>query len=196
MNPEKRINQLLNGLSKLYDRNKLDDVTITENEIEFKTRATDKSNIFTHSFFILLIFLPPILLVIYGESKWSGVLALIWALLFSYQFFQIVRYINKVEIQISHNFISVLNEDLIGKFLFKEKRIDFNQIKEIKTEPHRVTRYGSGYTGVFLLTNEEEKHRLITFEDKWVAEKTKNVLNMIIELKNIITEPNRVARRR
>lgn len=190
MNSHKRLKFLLTGLLNVYDRNEIDDVVITESEIEFRSRANILLSFVSYSIFILMTFLPPILLAIYEESKWTKIIALIWIAIFSNQFIRIIRYDNKVKIQISDQFVLIENEDSVGQFFIKEKRIDSNQIREFETKSH-WGQYGYGHTGIIMVLNSGEKQKIVSFQDDSVAEKTKNVLNEIIDLMNKITEPNK-----
>ncbi len=172
-----------------YDRNEIYNITISETEIEIKSKANTISSLISYSIFILMTFLPPLLLLIYEESKWIEIIALIWVAIFSYQFIQIIRFENKVKIKFCDKFIFIENEDPIGKLFIKVKRTDFNQIRELVTKGHRG-RYGNEHTGLIMILNSDEKQIITSFQNEFIAKKTKNVLTEIVKLMNKIKEPS------
>ena len=185
MNQDKILNLLLTKFSKFCEFQKIKNIAITESEIDFRPEKNIIPNQLWEIIWFFIIVLPPLCLVFYTENKLNYIFALFWFTLYSYTLIKIIRYENKVKIKIFEQFVLIEKGDSLSRYFFRSKKIKFNQIKEFEIEYYNTTRYGSGYTGIILITIEGKMKRLVSFENQWMAEETKKILNRIIH-----TEPN------
>ena len=184
MKSNKELIQLLMALSKLYKLYRVEDITVDNFEIEFRSDLNPKLDRIGKFLYALVIFLPPIFLLIYEKGKWIEVIAICWIGIFTYDLIKMIRYENNVKIQIPNHIVSIERVDPLSRVFFRKKKIEFNQIKEFEIKHFSISKFGRGYSGIILITNDRVRHRLISFEDHFVARKTKNILLRIIQIQN------------
>ena len=130
---------------------------------------------------ILLTFGVPLICLFFSDI--NEYIIIVWFLVFSWRFYQILINENKIIIDFDETKIKVENSNFIGKIFIPKKEFNFNEILksslELKTETH--SRYTSIVYQLYLDFENKERLKLLNFNNQEVGKRFKQLINGIIK---------------
>lgn len=184
---QKRFRKKLEALSKAARENN------NETKIEISGNVlyctTECMGYISLTFFLLLIFVPPVYLLIEKANWINIVFSTIWLVIFSHKLLDFIKSEIKLIVNISRKSLKAENISLFqnkyklpGRFSknFVEKIIPFSRIKEIKLQSTNRYRYFSEETRIHAITIDNKKILLTEFKDQFIAKRFVFLLREIL----------------
>ena len=163
--------------------------TIKQNPKSFKINRTKSgfyilrdTNKYIDSFIIfILTFGVPVICLFFSEI--NVYLIIVWFLIFSWRFYQILINENKILFDFDESKIKMENSNFIGKTFIAKKEIYFKEILksslELKTKTH--SRYTSIAYQLYLEFENEKKLKMLDFNEQEIGKRFRQLINGIIK---------------
>ena len=153
------------------------------NRIESGFSILKNTNKYLDSFIIILLtFGVPLICLFFSDI--NEYIIIVWFLVFSWRFYQILINENKIIIDFDETKIKVENSNFIGKIFIPKKEFNFNEILksslELKTETH--SRFTSIVYQLYLDFENKERLKLLNFNNQEVGKRFKKFNNFNLSL--------------
>jgi hypothetical protein len=162
---------------------------LKQNPKSFKINKTESgfavlrdSKKYLDSFIIIfLTFGVPLICLFFSEI--NEYIIIVWFLVFSWRFYQILINENRILFDFNEMKIKIENSNFIGKIFIAKKEIYFNKILnsslELKTKTH--SRYTSIAYQLYLEFENEKRLKILDFNEQEIGKRFRQLLNGIIK---------------